>query len=329
MANYTSTNTGANIDSAINQVIDSSTDLNVDSGTLVVDKSENKVGVGTAAPGQQLTVNNSTASSATQGGGLRLQANDGAAMASGHRLGVLEFSGAEDASNTITQGAEIEAICDNNWSATENGTELRFSITDGNAASSEVLRLAPGSITTYQPITFSGADAVNQIVFTDSSQPASVFQITSAEFTGGGGNPNILKSINSTIVQVISNTGGVELTSGATSFSAISSDERLKQNWNNFENAIDKINTLTKIGEYQKKDPNTNDFPKSTNIDGEEVVEDKKFYGLSANEVQKILPLSATENKDGYLGLNYQDVFVLALKAIQELSAKVTALENG
>lgn len=67
MANYTSTNTGANIDSAINQVIDSSTDLNVDSGTLVVDKSENKVGVGTAAPGQQLTVNNSTASSATQG----------------------------------------------------------------------------------------------------------------------------------------------------------------------------------------------------------------------------------------------------------------------
>lgn len=85
-------------------------------------------------------------------------------MASGHRLGVLEFSGAEDASNTITQGAEIEAICDNNWSATENGTELRFSITDGNAASSEVLRLAPGSITTYQPITFSGADAVNQIV---------------------------------------------------------------------------------------------------------------------------------------------------------------------
>ena len=329
MANYTSTNTGANIDSAINQVIDSSTDLNVDSGTLVVDKSENKVGVGTTAPGQQLTVSNATTYSATQGGGLRLQAFDGSnALDSGDRLGFIEFSGAESAS-TITQGAEIEAICDNNWSATENGTELRFSITDGNAASSEVLRLAPGTTTTYQPITFSGADAVQHMTFTDSSQPASVFSITSAEYSGGGGNPNILKSLNSTIVQVISNSGGVELTSGATSFSAISSDERLKQNWNNFENAIDKINTLTKIGEYQKKDPNTNDFPKSTNIDGEEVVEDKKFYGLSANEVQKILPLSATENKDGYLGLNYQDVFVLALKAIQELSAKVTALENG
>ena len=182
---------------------------------------------------------------------------------------------------------------------------------------------------TFQPIHFSGTDATVQIVFNDSTQPANVFSITSAEYSGAGGNPNIFKSLNSTIVQIISNTGGVELTSGATSFSAISSDERLKQNWNNFENATDKINTLTKIGEYQKKDPKTNDFPKSTNADGDEIVEDKKFYGLSANEVQKILPLSAIENKDGYLGLNYQDVFVLALKSIQELSARIKVLEDA
>jgi len=213
----------------------------------------------------------------------------------------------------------------------ETANEIHF-----DANNIERLNIASGTTTTYQPIAFSGSGVVNQITFTDSSQPAGVFYITSALYSGGGGNPNILKSINSTIVQVISNTGGVELTSGATSFSAISSDERLKQNWNNFENATDKINTLTKIGEYQKKDPITNDFPKSTNIDGNEVAEDKKFYGLSANEVQKILPLSAIAHKDGYLGLNYQDVFVLSLKAIQELSEqnkllkeRVTALENA
>jgi len=213
----------------------------------------------------------------------------------------------------------------------ETANEIHF-----DANNVERLNIASGTTTTYQPIAFSGSGVVNQITFTDSSQPAGVFYITSALYSGGGGNPNILKSINSTIVQVISNTGGVELTSGATSFSAISSDERLKQNWNNFENATDKINTLTKIGEYQKKDPITNDFPKSTNIDGNEVAEDKKFYGLSANEVQKILPLSAIAHKDGYLGLNYQDVFVLSLKAIQELSEqnkllkeRVTALENA
>ena len=213
----------------------------------------------------------------------------------------------------------------------ETANEIHF-----DANNIERLNIASGTTTTYQPIAFSGSGVVNQITFTDSSQPAGVFYITSALYSGGGGNPNILKSINSTIVQVISNSGGVELTSGATSFSAISSDERLKQNWNNFENATDKINTLTKIGEYQKKDPITNDFPKSTNIDGNEVAEDKKFYGLSANEVQKILPLSAIAHKDGYLGLNYQDVFVLSLKAIQELSEqnkllkeRVTALENA
>ena len=40
----------SNINSATNQITDSSTDLNVDSNTLVVDKSANAVGVGTATP---------------------------------------------------------------------------------------------------------------------------------------------------------------------------------------------------------------------------------------------------------------------------------------
>ena len=40
----------SNINSATNQITDSSTDLNVDSNTLVVDKSANRVGVGTSAP---------------------------------------------------------------------------------------------------------------------------------------------------------------------------------------------------------------------------------------------------------------------------------------
>jgi len=40
MANYDSTHTGATIDSAVSQVTDSTTDFNVDSNTLVVDKSE-------------------------------------------------------------------------------------------------------------------------------------------------------------------------------------------------------------------------------------------------------------------------------------------------
>ena len=46
----------ANWNSTYNQVQDSTTDLNVDSGTLVVDKSANRVGIGTTAPNKLLTV---------------------------------------------------------------------------------------------------------------------------------------------------------------------------------------------------------------------------------------------------------------------------------
>ena len=51
----------SNINSATNQIIDSSTDLNVDSNTLVVDKSANTVGIGGASGGAMLDVNGTCA----------------------------------------------------------------------------------------------------------------------------------------------------------------------------------------------------------------------------------------------------------------------------
>ena len=107
---------------------------------------------------------------------------------------------------------------------------------------------------------------------------------------------------------------GLYLDQNSNSWAAGVSDERLKKDWENFEDATDKINTLTKMGTYNLINPS----PKSP---------DKKIVGLSANEVQKILPEAVDENDDGHLSLRYQDVFVLMLKSIQELSAKVEALE--
>ena len=86
-------------------------------------------------------IDNPTASSATQGGKLTLFSDDGAALGDTHRLGVIEFSAAEDTSSTITIGARIEAIADAAWSASENGADMVFYTTDGNASQSEVLRL--------------------------------------------------------------------------------------------------------------------------------------------------------------------------------------------
>ena len=84
---------------------------------------------------------NTKPSTTTKGGAIRLTCDDGALMASGHRLGVIEFAGAEDNSNTITVGARIEALCDADWSDGENGASLAFYTTDGNASQSEHMRI--------------------------------------------------------------------------------------------------------------------------------------------------------------------------------------------
>ena len=96
-----------------------------------------------------LFVTNTTTSSATQGGKVVLAADDGAAMADNHRLGVIEFSGAEDGSNTLTIGARIQAICDAGWSASENGASLEFYTTDGNASESVALTLDSNNKATF------------------------------------------------------------------------------------------------------------------------------------------------------------------------------------
>ena len=111
--------------------------LDVDvTGATNFDTSEFKL---RAADGLRIT--NTTASAADTGGKINLVANDGAAMADDHRLGVINFMGAEDASATLTVGASIEAFCDAGWSATENGTRLVLSTTDANASTSAALTL--------------------------------------------------------------------------------------------------------------------------------------------------------------------------------------------
>jgi len=85
----------------------------------------------------------------------------------------------------------------------ETANEIHF---DANNA--EKLVIDGTTTTTFQPITFSGADAVQHITFTDSSQPASVFSMTSAEYSGGGGNKNKFTALNSTTLSF--ETGGAE-----------------------------------------------------------------------------------------------------------------------
>ena len=150
--------TGTAQDDLVVRADDNNSKVHIGAGTsgpaaMVVTEVANvgKVGIGTTSPGVQLEVQDTTTSSANTGGALRLSANDGATMGDSHRLGVIEFTGAEDTNNTQVVGARIEAITDAAWTNAENGCALYFYTTDGNASQTNVLK-----IDSNQKSTFSG-----------------------------------------------------------------------------------------------------------------------------------------------------------------------------
>jgi hypothetical protein len=114
--------------------------VNVDDAFVKNNADDVMTGALTVTNGAGIIINDATTSSATEGGKLVLAADDGAVMDSGHRLGVIEFKGAEDTGSTLTIGARIEALTDAAWSASENGADLVFYTTDGNASETEQMR---------------------------------------------------------------------------------------------------------------------------------------------------------------------------------------------
>jgi len=105
--------------------------------------------VQTTGDGARIVCKDTDTSSTTTGAEVELRTDDGAAMADNHRLGIIKFTGAENASNTITIGAQIEAFCEAGWSSSENGARLVFSTTDGNASTSTVLTLDSDKLATF------------------------------------------------------------------------------------------------------------------------------------------------------------------------------------
>tara|TARA_R110002124_G_scaffold219306_1_gene385189 strand:+ start:1952 stop:5197 length:3246 start_codon:yes stop_codon:yes gene_type:complete len=150
----------------------------------VVPRAEGQGGIGTATLGWgELFITNTTNDSATQGGKLTLTSNDGAAMQSGSRLGVIEFKGAES-SSALTIGARIEAICDAVWTTSENGASLKFYTTDANASESLVLTLDSNKLAV-----FSGAVAITgnlTVNGTTTTVNSTIVTIDDPVFTLGG-----------------------------------------------------------------------------------------------------------------------------------------------
>ena len=146
---------------------------------------------------------------------------------------------------------------------------------------------------------------------TDSSGAALFAAKSSTTATTWSFGPNTVSSLDIFRIETLATTG-VYLTSGNTSWTA-NSDERLKNITGNIENAIDALNTLRTIKFSWKKDE-----------------KNKINLGLIAQDVIKVFPeiVDINDDEEKILGVRYTELVPVLIKAIQELSAKVTALEN-
>ena len=106
-----------------------------------------------------------------------------------------------------------------------------------------------------------------------------------------------------------SETVGVYMTPSASGWNNIS-DERLKENWVELTNALANVNTLR---------AGTHTWIKDKTL--------PRDVGLIAQDVLKVLPEAVDTSDPDNFGVRYTHLVPMLVKAIQELSAKVTALE--
>ena len=141
-------------------------------------------------------------------------------------------------------------------------------------------------------------------------------------YASGNGSDFYLTKVTGTNSLVVQNsTNGVYLGVGSTTWSSLS-DIRLKNINSNIENALDSLMGLSTINFSWKSDS-----------------ENKENLGLIAQEVESVFPQVVQKAKLGgnansqnldnteYLSVKYTELIPVLIKAIQELSAKVAALE--
>jgi len=107
-----------------------------------------------------------------------------------------------------------------------------------------------------------------------------------------------------------SNTNGVYLTAGGTSWTA-NSDIHLKNIISPIDSAVDKLSTLNPVV-FSWKSDDTN----------------KENIGLIAQDVKEVFPQVIDTNEEGFLGVRYVELVPVLVKAIQELSAENNTLKE-
>jgi hypothetical protein len=169
----------------------------------------------------------------------------------------------------------------------------------------DVLAVSGTGVTRLQAWSIGGQYSVLNLGSGASGTATAGFLLTDAT-----ANTFVIQTSSNTPINVVSNSsGGVTLTSGATAWAAIS-DETLKTDLASIQSGVEKVASLRAMTGRYKTD--------------EESVS-RSF--LIAQDVQKVLPEAVSTDVDGTLSLRYTEVIPLMVAAIQELTARLAALE--
>jgi hypothetical protein len=302
--------------------------------TRMVILSTGNIGMGTTTPVvSSITGTSLTLLQVTNSGG------NGQVRVGGSSSGVgltLDYSNAGNTTSTIrsqyaTTSADAVLNIDSGYITFRTGTSYteRMRITSGGS-----VLMGTTSVTNANTILgtrqdFNG-DVYNE--FTNASTGGSARYrldfITSSAFTAfiqyGTNNSSgqfLIYNTGQRVTIVAGASNGVYLASGATAWTS-NSDERLKNINGSIDNALESLSTLRTI-KYSWKADSTN----------------KESLGLIAQDVEKVFPqiidknYLATDDKgtnDGieYLGVRYQELVPVLVKAIQELKAEVEQLKQ-
>ena len=262
--------------------------LTVDSTTLVVDETNNRVGIGTSSPNARLEALSSTA-------GAEISRFEGSYSASGTvNLTNWRRSGGAVASvmryNDANTDMEFGTTTSHSQAFITGGTERARIDSSGNllvgttsqGGSSTVSIVRPANTATY----------IYMLKNTQLEMTMGAKASTDTNFYIGTGSSTI-------------GTNGVYMTNTGNSWNAIS-DERKKNIIEPIENGLEKVNSLRAVIGSYKHDPQSIRRP-----------------FLIAQDVQEVLPeaVNVQDEEDGTLGMSYTDTIPLLVAAIKELKA--------
>ena len=274
-------------------------DLTVDTNTLHVDSTNNRVGIGTSSPSDTLHIKSSAPI-------IRLEDSDNATYQ--WQVG----------QNTDVFFINTETASDGSQFAMDSSGNVGI----GNSAPSEVLDIKSTSsaptIRIHADTTSSPAPAIELQRGTNDTWGADIY--TDFRIENSDGHIKFFGATSGTTSEYmrLENDKDLHVDGNVVAYSTTISDIRLKKDIAPIEDAVTKVQQLNGCTFTYLKD-------------------DRKSAGLIAQDVEKVLPSAVIEDEavfhgeegETYKTVQYDQVIGLLVEAVKELSAKVEELENA